>query len=77
MLMNHLITFNVSVGISRIWKKLEENIICLDEKGFCTVFDDDFNQTLKLEIKTINISTNKTLCEIVCTDNGQPPLSVT
>ncbi|CAF0726212.1 unnamed protein product [Adineta steineri] len=48
----------------------------LDHTGFCTVFDDDFNQTFKFEIKTINHYENGTYFEILCTDNGQPPLSV-
>ncbi len=44
----------------------------LDQTRFCTAFDEDFNQTLKFQIKTIN----NLDYEIICTDNGQPPLSV-
>ncbi|CAF3966087.1 unnamed protein product, partial [Adineta steineri] len=52
------------------------NLQCSNHTGFCTVFDDDFNQTFKFEIKTINHYENGTYFEILCTDNGQPPLSV-
>ncbi|CAF4664757.1 unnamed protein product, partial [Rotaria sp. Silwood2] len=52
------------------------NLQCSNQTGICTVFDDDFNQTLKFEMKTINSLDNETLFEITCTDNGQPSLSV-
>ncbi|CAF1281839.1 unnamed protein product [Rotaria sp. Silwood1] len=51
------------------------NFQCSNQTGICTVFDDDFNQTLKFEMKTINSLDNETLYEITCTDNGQPSLS--
>jgi hypothetical protein len=71
-LMNHLIIFNVSVGI---WKITQEkwHRFSIDQTGFCTAFDDDFNQLLKFQIKYIK---NLLQFEIICTDNGQPPLSV-
>ncbi|CAF4767763.1 unnamed protein product [Rotaria socialis] len=49
---------------------------CSNHTGICTVFDDDFNQTLNCGINTKNDFNNKTSFEIMCTDNGQPPLSV-
>lgn len=48
----------------------------LDLTGICTVFDDDFNQALKFEIKHFDNVENETLYELICTDNGEPPLSV-
>ncbi|CAM4782539.1 unnamed protein product [Rotaria magnacalcarata] len=52
------------------------NLQCSNHTGICTVFDDDFNQTLNCGIKTKNDFNNKTSFEIMCTDNGQPRLSV-
>jgi hypothetical protein len=69
--MNHLIIFNVLVGIIQRQKK-EEIFLYLDQTGYCTVFDEDFNQTLKFQIKSLD----NYQYEIICTDNGQPPLSV-
>jgi hypothetical protein len=53
-------------------KKKREVFFYLDQTGFCTALDEDFNQTLTFQIKT----TEKFHYEISCTDNGQPPLSV-
>jgi hypothetical protein len=42
---------------------------CETKTGFCTAIEEDFNQTLTFQI-------NPTTKQIICTDNGQPPLSV-
>jgi hypothetical protein len=45
---------------------------CSTITGFCTVIEEDFNQTLTFQLKL----TKEFQYEIICTDNGQPPLSV-
>jgi len=70
--MNHLIIFNVLVWIKNEKKINYSKEFYLDQTGFCTAFDEDFNQTLKFQIKTIN----NLDYEIIFTDNGQPPSSV-
>ncbi|UJR34161.1 hypothetical protein I4U23_021569 [Adineta vaga] len=52
------------------------NLQCSHQTGFCTAIDDDLNQTLKFHAKTIENYLNETYTEIICTDNGQPPLSI-
>ncbi|CAF1686408.1 unnamed protein product, partial [Adineta ricciae] len=46
------------------------------QTGFCTVLDEDFHQTLKFHVKTIEKHQNGTDFEIICTDDGHPPLSI-
>ncbi|CAF1122720.1 unnamed protein product [Rotaria sordida] len=74
---NHseVIEKNFSINIEDI-NEPPYNLQCSNQTGICTVFDDDFNQTLKFQMKPINSLDNETLFEIICTDNGQPSLSV-
>jgi hypothetical protein len=48
-----------------------------DETGFCTATDEDHNQTLTFTVNVVHGYNNETYTQIVCTDNGQPELSVT
>ena len=50
-------------------------ILDIDQTGFCTAVDEDWNQTLTFKINA-TAQANETFLELVCTDNGYPSLSV-
>jgi len=54
-------------------KRNERTYLFIGQSGFCSVIDEDFNQTLTFQIEILSNFEYK----IICTDNGQPPLSVT
>jgi hypothetical protein len=76
--------FQIRIQFSNQLELVEENFFIFIEDineppynlqcqyGFCTALDEDFNQTLEFQIN----ATNNFDYEIICTDNGQPPLSV-